>query len=78
MTTLQQHLDRCYAQAIGHQHPSLDKGVSAKHEFHASLAADQELRTAAQERQKSLVAAVTQKCYISRTHKAVLDSLLGA
>lgn len=77
MTTLQQHLDRCYAQSIGHQHPDLPLGVSARNEFRAALAADETLRTQAQERQKSLVAAVTDKCYQSRIYKTILDSLLG-
>lgn len=78
MASLQQHLDRCYAQMIGVQHPDLAAGVSARNEFRAAINADDALRTEAQERQKSLVAAVTDKCYQSRTYKAVLDSVLGA
>ncbi len=77
MPTLQQHLDRCYAQAIGFQHPDLAKGVSAKNEFRAALSDDESLRNEAVERRKSLVDGITGKCYLSRTHKAVLDSLLG-
>lgn len=76
--TLQQHLDRCYAQAVGFQHPQLAVGVSAKNEFRAALQADPVLRTEAEERRKSLVANITDRCYLSKTHKTVLDQLLGA
>lgn len=78
MTTLQQHLDRCYAQAIGYRHPDVSPGSHARQDFAAALASDPALRLEAAARQKSLVEAVTQKCYLSRTHKAVLDQLLGA
>lgn len=77
MPSLQQHLDRCYAQTIGHRHPDCDPGTHARQQFIEALATDPELRLAAQARRESLVDAVTDKCYQSKTYKQILDLVLG-
>lgn len=67
--TISDHLNHCYAEAHGLGH------AGARAALRAAIA-DPALRAEAIDRRSVLVDAVTDKCHISRVHKAILDDVL--
>lgn len=71
--TLQDHLGRCYAFRAGlkklNSHAELD--------FAAALAGDADLKAEAMTYRATLVDQVVDKCFVSKTHRSILESVLS-
>lgn len=77
MTSLAAHLDRCYAEHVGLRHPTMaDDAPPAMEAFREALATDISLRGEAGIKRDGLVDGVTKKCFISKIHRAILDTAL--
>lgn len=76
--TLQEHLDHCYAQAVGVRHPALKAGENPTVTLRLALADDPKLRAEAEAMRIGLIDAICNKCFQSRTYRNILTQALGS